>query len=194
MYGSRTSTRINRFGPIVYLVIVLPVISLCLAGCGKRSRELAPLTGKVTFNGKSLRFGSVTIEHEYGQPATSKIRPDGTFALSTRGEGEGAAVGRRRVRIACFEGQDPARQNQSERPGFARKVADSGEVHVFRDQRHCNRRTPWGERTRCLESGGLRVAHQRGHSTFPGGGLRRGKRNVRSPGLEPPPLCQTTRD
>ena len=116
MHASRVSPKTGRPGPMVCLVMLLPVVALCLAGCGKPARELAPLTGKVTYNGKPLRFGAITIEHEYGQPATSKIQSDGTFSLSTHGEGEGAAVGKRRVRIACFEGQDPARQTNPNTP------------------------------------------------------------------------------
>ena len=116
MVASRVSSKIDRPGPIAWFVMLLPLISLCLAGCGKPARELAPLTGKVTYAGKPLRFGAITIEHEYGQPARSRIGPDGTFSLSTHGEGEGAAVGKRRVRIACFEGQDPARQTNPNTP------------------------------------------------------------------------------
>ncbi len=78
-----------------------------LPGCGRTDRELAPITGKVFYNGKPLKFGAVMIEHEYGQPATAAIQPDGAFTMATRGEGEGAVVGKRRVRIACYEAQGP---------------------------------------------------------------------------------------
>ncbi|MDY0168315.1 MAG: hypothetical protein RBS80_17330 [Thermoguttaceae bacterium] len=92
-------------------VLVLALVLLLLTGptgCGRGDRELAPLTGKVLYNGEPLQFGAVMIEHEYGQPATAEIRPDGTFVMVTRGEGQGAVVGERRVRITCFEAQAPA--------------------------------------------------------------------------------------
>jgi hypothetical protein len=50
------------------------------------------------------------IEHEFGQPATAAIQPDGTFTVVTRGEGSGTAVGKRRIRVACYEAQDPNRE------------------------------------------------------------------------------------
>lgn len=92
-------------------VDILALALLLLAGptgCGRGDRELAPLTGKVLYKGEPLQFGAVMIEHQYGQPATAEIRPDGTFVMVTRGEGGGAVVGKRRVRIACYEAQDPA--------------------------------------------------------------------------------------
>lgn len=79
------------------------------SGCHKRNHELVPVTGKAIYDGQPLRFGSVMFQPEWGQPATGEIQPDGSFRLVTRGEGDGAAVGVNRVRIACFEAQDPAK-------------------------------------------------------------------------------------
>ena len=103
------SRRGGRCGPrAVSLLALLLAGATGSVGCGQRHRELAPLTGKVTYEGKPLRFGTVVVEHKYGQPATAVIQPDGTFVMATRGEGEGAAVGTYRVRVGCYEGQDPA--------------------------------------------------------------------------------------
>lgn len=77
-----------------------------LAGCGPR-RPLAPITGQVLYDGKPLEFGTVSFQPEYGQPATAAIQPDGTFTLRTVGEGRGAVVGFNRVRVACYEAQNP---------------------------------------------------------------------------------------
>lgn len=90
--------------------MMLLVAAMTSAGCGRSDRELTPLTGKVLYEGEPLRFGSVIFEHEYGQPATAAIQPDGAFVLATRGEAAGTVVGTRRVRVACYEGQDPARR------------------------------------------------------------------------------------
>jgi len=109
MKVSSAFAKLCRCGPIMLFLLALLAFAISSVGCGKRHRELAPLTGKVTYNGQPLRFGAVVVEHEYGQPATGKIQPDGTFELATRGEGEGTAVTKSRVRVACFEGQDPAK-------------------------------------------------------------------------------------
>lgn len=93
------------------LVLALALLLLTdFSGCRPRERELAPLTGKVLYQGKPLTFGAVMIEHDQGQPATAAIQPDGTFVIETRGEGQGAVVGKRRVRVACYEAQDPAKK------------------------------------------------------------------------------------
>ncbi|MDZ7616914.1 MAG: hypothetical protein U1E05_07920 [Patescibacteria group bacterium] len=99
-----------------FLLALLSAVVMSSAGCGKRDRELAPLAGKVTWEGEPLRFGAVVFEHEYGQPATAAIQPDGTFELVTRGEATGTVVGTRRVRIACYEGQNPTRRSGSDGP------------------------------------------------------------------------------
>ena len=97
--------RVLEYPIKVSLLAVLLVAAVSMAGCGSR-RTLAPVTGKVLYQGKPLRFGAVVFLPEHGQPATGVIQPDGTFQMVTHGEGDGAAVGRNRVRIACYEGQD----------------------------------------------------------------------------------------
>ncbi len=99
-----------------FLLALLSAVVMSSAGCGKRDRELAPLAGKVTWEGEPLRFGAVVFEHEYGQPATAAIQSDGTFELVTRGEAAGTVAGTRRVRVACYEGQDPSRRSGSDGP------------------------------------------------------------------------------
>ena len=91
------------------------------AGCGEPKRELAPLTGKVIYQDKPLRFGSVVIEHKVGQPATAIIQSDGTFEMATFGEGKGAVVGRCRVCVGCYEGQDPAKKARAGQPAVLGK-------------------------------------------------------------------------
>lgn len=94
------------------ILILLPAITLMLllglAGCGKQGPERSPVNGKITFQGKPLQFGTVMFQPDGGQPSTGAIQPDGTFQMITHGQGDGAAVGTNRVRIACFASQDPA--------------------------------------------------------------------------------------
>ena len=101
------------FLPALALIVVTSV-----AGCGKRGRELAPVTGNVTYRGKPVPFGYVMFQPESGQGALGVIQSDGGFRMVTNGEGDGAAVGKNRVRIACYEIQDPAKK----------KLAGGGEV------------------------------------------------------------------
>lgn len=85
------------------------VIVAGIAGCGDSGPQLAPATGKVMYKGKPVPFGSVQFQPiEGGQFARGDIQPDGTFELNTTGAGEGAVVGKNRVRITSFESQNPA--------------------------------------------------------------------------------------
>ena len=83
-------------------------VGLCVAagGCSDRL-ETAPVEGKVLCQGKPLQFGSVMFQPDVGPPATGVIGPDGTFRLTTYTNGDGAVIGKHRVRITCFESQRP---------------------------------------------------------------------------------------
>jgi len=69
---------------------------------------MVPVTGSVTFKGKTLEYGSVMFQPfgvEGAQTARSDIGPDGEFALSTEKEGDGVVVGKSKVRITAFDAQ-----------------------------------------------------------------------------------------
>jgi len=82
-------------------------VSVAVVGCD-RGPEIVPVTGTVLYNGEPLPFGSVTFQPPSGQPARGEIRGDGTFELSTYRRGDGAVVGKHKVKIACYESQHPA--------------------------------------------------------------------------------------
>jgi len=48
------------------------------AGCGSNT---AQVTGKVTYQGKNLEFGSVSIRSSDGQIFQSEIKSDGTYSI-----------------------------------------------------------------------------------------------------------------
>ena len=95
--------RVWRMGSI----ITLGLFAQAFAGCN-HSPPMAPVHGKVLYQGKPLEFGSIILQPDTGPPASSTIRPDGSFDLSTFKPGDGAVVGRSRVRITAWEGQNPA--------------------------------------------------------------------------------------
>ena len=75
-----------------------------LSGCGGgNSLELAPVGGKVTFQGKPLDHGNVVFLPQgdaKGPQASGVIQPDGAFTMKTAGR-EGAVVGRHKVTVQC---------------------------------------------------------------------------------------------
>ena len=80
------------------------IVLAAIAGC-ERGPNTVPVSGKVSYNGTPLEFGSVMFQPPSGQPALGEIQSDGTFSLSTYRPGDGAVVGRHKVRIACYESQ-----------------------------------------------------------------------------------------
>ena len=86
--------------PVVRLASLVAL--LLLAGCNQRP-PTAPVSGVVTYRGKPLTHGSIMFQPDAGPPGRSVIGPDGTFTLWTFEEGDGAIVGRHRVRVVSFD-------------------------------------------------------------------------------------------
>lgn len=87
------------------------MIGLAMAlGCSN-APEMAPVEGKVTYNGEPLKFGTVLFQNTTGgQPASGLIQQDGSFKLTTPKAGDGAKPGQYNVSVYCYESQDPAKQ------------------------------------------------------------------------------------
>jgi hypothetical protein len=87
------------------LVLCLPLCSGC--GGGDDLPERAPVTGTVTYKGKTLAGGTVTFypDEEKGNPAYGEIQSDGTFHLTTYEAEDGAVLGKHRVTVEVFPGQ-----------------------------------------------------------------------------------------
>jgi hypothetical protein len=79
-----------------------------LCGCGSSNPPTYPVTGKVTFNGAPLPTGSVLLTPVGGGPsAQAAIQPDGTYAVWTFVEGDGAIPGKHHVLIAAAKDNGP---------------------------------------------------------------------------------------
>lgn len=131
------------------LTIIVAVLSIAglglVAGCGSGRLPVAPAEGKVLYNGTPLEFGSVVFQPAAGPPARGTIRSDGTFVLSTYGNGDGAIIGAHEVRITCFESQRPGYEvdtTQEEagvgKPLIPRKYANPGESGLKADVKEQN--------------------------------------------------------
>ena len=78
------------------------------SGCGSGKPPVAPVSGKVVYQGKPLKFGQVFFHPEAGTQGRGTIQPDGTFTLTTYQDQDGAQIAMHKVRITSFEVQDPA--------------------------------------------------------------------------------------
>ena len=88
----------------IWSTCLLSLSLTCWSGCGPRSDRppTAPVTGKVTLDGKPLPSGWVYFDPADGRRlAKGQIQPDGSFSLGTFEENDGAVLGRHRVMVVA---------------------------------------------------------------------------------------------
>lgn len=76
-----------------------------VAGCGgsEDRLETAPVTGTVTYNGDTLKIGSLLFVPVGGGPtAEANIEADGTFEMGTYDLDDGAVIGQHKVMITAI--------------------------------------------------------------------------------------------
>ena len=88
-------------------VVMLGIGLLGCAGCGNGKPAVAPVSGRVLYQGKPVKFGQVFFHPSGGTQGRGPIQPDGTFTLSTYGDKDGAQIAKHTVRVTCYEVQDP---------------------------------------------------------------------------------------
>jgi hypothetical protein len=139
--ATRRRCRGRRASPL------LVALALVAPACGRHEGpELAPVTGKVTYQGKPVTQGLISFQpvRPDGTPATGTVGPDGTYSLQTA-DADGARLGEYRVAISArkepekepdtatppmkkrpvIESQLPLRYEDLEKAQLTRKV-DSG--------------------------------------------------------------------
>lgn len=79
---------------------------MSMVGC-VRGPALAPVSGRVTLDGKPLEFGGVMFQPDAGPAALAAIGPDGRFTLRYMGKADGAVIGRNRVVVTAYECEQP---------------------------------------------------------------------------------------
>ena len=72
---------------------------LLLAGCGTSGTAIAPVSGRVTLDGKPLAQGVVCFVSPAGYASSAPLQPDGSFRLVSQ-YGKGIPPGDYRVAIA----------------------------------------------------------------------------------------------
>jgi hypothetical protein len=97
------------------LVLCCAGVLIAAAGCGSRQPQTFPVSGQVSYKGKSVERGTVTFNPIKGRPASGNIGPDGRYSLTTFKDGDGALPGRCRVTIDARRTieKNPANQPKS---------------------------------------------------------------------------------
>ena len=89
-----------------YSVSCLASFVLVLVGCTPSDRlPTAPVSGRVTLDGRPLEMGSVTFvpQDGSGRPATGSIQSDGSYRLGTYDDDDGALLGLHKISVVCRE-------------------------------------------------------------------------------------------
>ncbi len=95
-------------------ILAAVAVTALVAGCGGDPYKVAPVSGRITLNGKPLPKASVTFSpvavggnQEPGPSSAGKTDADGRYTLSLIGKsGSGAVVGKHKVRIALLDEVD----------------------------------------------------------------------------------------
>ena len=85
----------SRYRVLSYLLL----LALVTVGCGPSRPATYPVTGKVTYQGQPVTQGTITFYPEEGRSSMAKIQPDGSYALTTFEDADGALSGRHTVTI-----------------------------------------------------------------------------------------------
>jgi len=111
----------GKEGPMRIALILLGGVALALAGCG--SGGAAPVSGKVTLNGKPLAKATVTFQPtakggmDAGVASTGETNDQGEYTLKVVGTGApGAIVGEHRVSITALQGPAPDPKDDNPKP------------------------------------------------------------------------------
>jgi hypothetical protein len=113
-----------------YSVCLLVVL---LTGCGSSDDvEVYPTRGTVRFEGKPMSGGGsiafVPVSAQKGKAAGGTINADGTFVMSTYGDGDGSMAGTFRVVIVQSTSAEPDFGGDSDAPGAAAKSGGTSTV------------------------------------------------------------------
>jgi hypothetical protein len=101
-------------------VLAVGLVCGLLAGCA--GPTLAPVTGKVTCNGKPVKDAAITFslvpasedQKETGKPATGWTEADGSYYLSTFKDRDGALIGKHSV-LVVLDDTNPAKCKREQR-------------------------------------------------------------------------------
>jgi hypothetical protein len=104
--------------------LVLILLPLLLAGCGKSGAEIAPVHGHVTLDGKPLALADVTFQPDGAQRVSmGRTDPEGRYELNYKRGQSGAIIGQHSVRISV------SAENVKNPPIIAARFDTKSELH-----------------------------------------------------------------
>jgi hypothetical protein len=121
--------------PLRRLRIVLLLLSAVVAGCGEGGPQIAPVSGRVTLDGRPLASADVSFQPDEAQRASAgRTDADGRYQLMYKRGEPGALVGEHTVRISVSREivrNPPAIPARYDTQSELRREVKSGEDNVF---------------------------------------------------------------
>lgn len=113
---------------------LFPLVMTVLAGCGKTGPDVAPVSGRVTLDGRPIEFVDVTFQAEGKSPGVGRTDKDGHYALMYKRGVVGTPIGPNRVTLMVNTERTHGPQNIPVRynteSDLSREV-QAGEDNVF---------------------------------------------------------------
>jgi hypothetical protein len=118
-------------------------------GCQKSPYDLAPVRGKVTLGNQPVVGGKIMFAPvakadslEAGKAAYGRTESDGSFALTTFGDGDGAIVGEHWVTVFVPNQTQPAAsesgESGSDEPTYKRRAVRQKQVVIAGQENEIN--------------------------------------------------------
>ena len=95
---------VERKSSTLLHVALLAVSGLAAAGCDGGTPLTAPTQGVVELDGTPLTHGTIRFVPKGGRSGHGIIQSDGTFSVSTFGDGDGALIGANNISVVSWEG------------------------------------------------------------------------------------------
>jgi hypothetical protein len=124
--GRARGAGLGRCTGIVTALAVISVLSLAAVGC--RQSDMAPVSGRVTFEGRPVPKAIVRFLPESRPMAAAGTDDDGRYRLTTRRPMDGAYIGRHKVVVAPWmpgTGDTSGVTAEPERPDIPKIVRDT---------------------------------------------------------------------
>jgi hypothetical protein len=84
------------------------ILAACIAGCGKSGPELAPVSGRVTVDGKPMENLDITFQPDEMRPASyARTDASGHYELGYKRGVQGALLGQHTVSIRSLDTNPP---------------------------------------------------------------------------------------
>lgn len=111
-------------------LLLLSILFVSLAGCGKSAPERVLVSGQVLIDDKPLTMGFVRILPDNARPSTGQIDANGRFTLEAKKDTPGVPLGEHPVEIIAIEVLNAGSQRRHVPPIYEDHAASKLKVKI----------------------------------------------------------------